>query len=235
MWRPFVDRFEYRAAAVDTGAMRIALALLLAAVALPATARADAFPRIPLAFDHLRLMAGVGTDFEHGGRYIGEVGWMSLLGQKWPYLGPVIGFAADGASPRISAGVHVDALLRGGPEFVYRQVEGVDEFGAALALGFEIPIFVVAAGVGGRVGYTDAGPFGELGLTFVLRIPLGTPEGFGGPPPDACTSDRDCAATGRHCDPDRRVCAQCVTDDHCGPQICRAGQCFDIEPISSAP
>lgn len=230
-------------------------ALLLTALAWPAPSGANVFPFGPLTTDYIRLMAGIATDFEHGGMYAGEIGWLfrSSPDEKALSIGPVVGLAANGDTQRFSIGPHAEHGVRIGPEFVYRRDGGASHLGGALHLGLEIPMIIFAAGVGGRLGVTEGGFFGELGLTFVLRIPAGPRAAkqlarANRPQYPRCDDDADCAFRGEYCDQGR--CEQCREDAHCvprqwtcedcpeclesgvcsGPRICSLGRCESIAP-----
>jgi hypothetical protein len=51
----------------------------------------------------------------------------------------------------------------------------------------------------------------------------------------SCASDKDCRAQDLLCDTSRRVCVECLANDHCGDsQICVNTACADITPCTSS-
>lgn len=210
--------------------MRSLLAALLFVALCPASAHALAFPWQPLPTDYLRFMAGAVDDFEHGLRYAGEIGMLFDLGRDSgnTALGPVGGVSVNDDVRRLSIGLHVENGLRGGPEFVHLRVGDEGHYGGALALGLEIPLLrYMAAGVGGRLGGTERGFFGELGFTFVIRLPAGPRAARQVArlwPYPKCGSDLSCEFRGERCI--EGMCQQCGEDAHCAPEhVCAGNRC----------
>jgi fibro-slime domain-containing protein len=51
----------------------------------------------------------------------------------------------------------------------------------------------------------------------------------------SCSSDKDCREQDLLCEPNRRVCVECLTVNHCGDtQLCSDNRCVDITPCTSS-
>lgn len=211
-----------------------ALCLCVPAVCVPTPSHASGYPPLYPHWDQLINGIGISHAFDEDTLTTFDLGFLALVG-KATLIGGMASLGVGDELTRLAIGPHIRRFIGGGPEFVYRRVDGRDEYGAAVNLSANISYAIFGFALTSRAGMTRERTFAEAGFSFFLTWPVGPriaeqlPSSY-----PRCEVDRDCARAKEVCA--YGVCRECVHDTHCSDGMtCVRSRCALPEPPRPSP